>query len=119
MAVNSSIRKAFGKRVVTLREERELTQLELGKKVGVSGTCIWNWEGGNTFPRSGALKKLAQALGTTVEYLTSAVGPATSSDSNGPQLQSLADVITAAREAIADAGGVPISKVHIAIRYTD
>lgn len=117
MAISKTARQAFGKRVASLRDERELTQVELGKKIGVTGTCVWNWEGGNTFPRSPALSKLAQALGTSVEYLSSGIGSATPSKANGSAHRSLADVIMEAREMVANAGGLPVSKVRIVIDY--
>lgn len=117
MVISKTARQAFGKRVASLRDERELTQVELGKKIGVTGTCVWNWEGGNTFPRSAALSKLAQALGTSVEYLSSGIGSATPSKSNGSAHRSLADVITETREVVASAAGVPVSKVRVVIDY--
>jgi transcriptional regulator with XRE-family HTH domain len=117
VAISKTARQAFGRRVASLRDERELTQIELGNRVGVSGTCVWNWEGGNTFPRSAALSKLAHALGTSVEYLSSGIGSATPSNANGSAHRSLADVIMEARQAVAIAGGVPVSKVRIVIDY--
>lgn len=117
MAVAKTARQAFGKRVAILRDERELTQVELGKKIGVTGTCVWNWEGGNTFPRSPALSKLAQALGTSVEYLSSGIVSVITSKSNGSAHRSLADVMMEAREVVANAAGVPVSKVRVVIDY--
>lgn len=117
MAISKTAKHAFGRRVADLRDERELTQVELGKRVGVTGTCVWNWEGGNTFPRSAALSKLAQTLGTSVEYLSSGIGSATPSKSNGSAPRSLADVIMEARDSVASAGGVPVNKVRIVIDY--
>lgn len=115
MAVSKTLKQAFGKRVERLRDQRELTQMELGNRVGVSGTCIWNWEGGNTFPRSAALSKLAEALGTSVEYLSSGIGAATPQRPDAPSPRLLADVIKEAEELVARAGGFPVSKVRIVI----
>lgn len=115
MAISNAKKQAFGKRVWELRDQRELTQMELGNRVGVSGTCVWNWEGGNTFPRSAALSKLAQALGTSVEYLSSGIGAATPSKPDGPSPRLLADVIKEAEALVARAGGFPVSKVRIVI----
>lgn len=117
MVSRNTGRQAFGKRVASLRNERELTQVELGKQVGVSGTCVWNWEGGNTFPRPAALHKLAQALGTSTEYLSSGISSPTVSNAKGPAHRSLSDVIMEARESVAIAGGVPVSKVRVVIDY--
>lgn len=117
MIVGKTARQAFGRRVASLRSERQLTQVELGKQVGVSGTCVWNWEGGNTLPRSAALSKLAQALGTTVEYLSFGANSASPANANGSGHRSLSDVIMEARESVANAGGVPVSKVRVVIDY--
>lgn len=117
MGVSKAARLAFGKRVANLRDELGLTQIELGKRVGVTGTCVWNWEGGNTFPRSAALSKLARSLGTSVEYLSSGIGSATQSKPSASADQSLGGVIMEAREVVARAGGVPISRVRIIIDY--
>jgi transcriptional regulator with XRE-family HTH domain len=119
VASTKAARQAFGKRVAALRDQRELTQIQLGKKVGVTGTCVWNWESGNTFPRSGALSKLASALGTSVEYLSSGTSAAATLKSDGAGKPSLSDIIMEAREAVANAGGLPVSKVRIVIDYGD
>lgn len=117
MAVGKAARNAFAKRVMLLREERGLTQVQLGKRVGVSGTCVWNWETGNTFPRSAAMSKLADALGTTVDYLGVGNGPSKPNGDGGQR--SLTVVIEEARQAVADAAGVPVSKVRVVLDYGD
>ena len=117
MAIGKGARQAFSKRVLQLREERGLTQIQLGRRVGVSGTCVWNWETGNTFPRSAAMTKLADALGTSVDYLS--IGNGASKSNNDVDRRSLNVVIEEAREAVANAAGVPISKVRVVLDYGD
>lgn len=46
-----------------------LTQTELAEKVGVSAVTVHNWENGESFPRVKRLKKIAEALNTTVAEL--------------------------------------------------
>lgn len=106
----------FGTRVSHLRHEKGLSQVQLGKTVGVSGTCVWNWEVDNTFPRTGALAKLATALSTTPEYLRD--GP--QSDGPAPGLadgETLSSIIRDCRQQIARAAGLNIAAVRVALDY--
>jgi transcriptional regulator with XRE-family HTH domain len=120
VAVSKAAKQAFAKRVASLREERELTQVELGKMVGVTGTCVWNWEGGNTFPRQGAMTKLAHALGTSADYLSSGKGPSSTAKPDGSaSTRLLADIIMEARQSVATAAGVPVNKVRVVLDCGD
>lgn len=111
---------AFGKRVLNLREEQELTQIQLGKRVGVTGTCVWNWEGGNTFPRPVSLSKLARALGTSAEYLTTGEQSPREIDRPAPAAsQPIAEVIMRARREIAAAAGIDLEKVRVNLEWGD
>ena len=60
----------FGKRLRTLRKEKDLTQKELGKMIGVGRTTISEYESGKIVPRQDGLVKLAEILDVTVDYLT-------------------------------------------------
>ncbi len=65
--------KGFATRVKELREKRALSQVQLAKMVGISQVAIKKIEdGGNT--RYG--RKLAEALGVSLEYLETGVGAA-------------------------------------------
>jgi transcriptional regulator with XRE-family HTH domain len=55
----------FARRLRALRSERGFSKSSLAQAVDVSPTCVWNWEEGNTYPRPGALAKVATVLGTT------------------------------------------------------
>ena len=54
-----------------LRTERQLTQEELAKRVGVSQPAIAQYEAGTATPRLFVTIRLANALSTTVEELIS------------------------------------------------
>jgi len=113
-------KRIFAQRISRLRDERALTQAELGRKVGVSGTCIWNWECGNTYPRPTAMRRLAQVLGTTVEFLNGGGESAekhSNHDSN--HKQSLADVILEARQNVSAAAGLQLDKVRVILDWGD
>lgn len=61
MALNENIRIA--------RENKNLTQLELGKLVGVSNTVISNWEKGLNKPDADMLCKICYALDVDANFL--------------------------------------------------
>ena len=61
MALNENIRIA--------RENKNLTQLELGKLIGVSNTVISNWEKGINKPDADMLCKICYALGVDANFL--------------------------------------------------
>lgn len=60
-----------GSLIRSLREERELTQLQLAQLVGVSDKAVSKWERGGGCPDVSLLSALANHLGTTVETLLS------------------------------------------------
>jgi transcriptional regulator with XRE-family HTH domain len=117
MTVDASTKRQFSQRVASLREQQDLTQAELGRVVGVSGTCIWNWEGANTYPRPATLKRLAQALGTTPSFL-SGRADGSGSDDQGAR-RPLAETIMEARQTVAAAAGMPVSKVRVVLDCGD
>ena len=55
-----------GNTIRQLRENRRLTQAELGEKLGVSSKTISKWETGKGLPDISLLQPLAQALGISV-----------------------------------------------------
>lgn len=55
-----------GKRLKEIREEKGLTYRELGEKVGVSHTYIYNIEKGNKRGNPEIFEKLAAALGVEI-----------------------------------------------------
>lgn len=61
--------KTFGERVARRRKELHLTQQQLGESVGLSKQAINDIEHGRRSTLVSKAIALAQALGTTVEYL--------------------------------------------------
>jgi len=59
----------FSKRLKDLRRQKNLTQTELSKMVGVHYSHIGRYEKGQSKPKAGVLKLLAEALGVTTDYL--------------------------------------------------
>lgn len=52
-----------GKNIKRLRELNNLTQDELGEKIGVSGKTISSWELNRTEPKMGMIEKLSNYFG--------------------------------------------------------
>jgi len=59
----------FPERLRTLRRQKNLSQEELGKLAGVHFTHVSRYERGISRPASDTLRRLANALGVTGDYL--------------------------------------------------
>lgn len=58
-------------KLVTLRKEKGLTQMELAERLNVSRQAISRWEVGAAVPSTENLKVLSELYETTVDYLLS------------------------------------------------
>ena len=58
-----------GKLIATLRKSKEMTQDELGEKLGISGKSVSKWERGLNAPDISLLKELSSILGISVVEL--------------------------------------------------
>lgn len=68
---------SVGENIKELRERLNLSQNQLGERIGKSRTAIWQYEHGYTYPRMGTVEKLAHALGVDK---TAIIG-------NGPRIE--------------------------------
>jgi transcriptional regulator with XRE-family HTH domain len=59
----------LGKRIVQLRKERKMTQEELANILKITRKAVSKWEVGRGRPNLGALQKLADFFGCSVDYL--------------------------------------------------
>lgn len=59
----------FGSRLKNLRENKELSQGELGKRFNLSQSTIAYYESDKKQPNNNTLKKIADFFGVTVDYL--------------------------------------------------
>lgn len=114
---------SFASRLRALRENRRLSKTALAKRVGVSTTCVWNWEEGNTEPRPENMAALSKALNAPYAYLQdgskwdeapSFAPAATPLPSAGG---ALAEVISDAKSRIAKVAGIPVEKVIVSLEY--
>ena len=60
---------SVGRRIASLRAERELTQTELGDAIGVSDKTVSKWENGGCFPDITVIPILADFFSVTTDYL--------------------------------------------------
>lgn len=59
----------FGKRLRLLREEKDLTQIELAKILSLTNSTISQYEAGKRMPEQGILQKIADIFDVSVDYL--------------------------------------------------
>ena len=72
IASNTTTSKIFGKRLRQLRREYNMTQADLGEKLGVGKTTISNYETGNSYPDNENILKLSKIFEVTTDYLLGA-----------------------------------------------
>lgn len=65
----NTIPEGFPRRLHDLRRSKDLSQTELAHKTGVHYTHIGRYERGESRPSADTLKRLADALGVTNDYL--------------------------------------------------
>ncbi len=65
----------IGKRIVSLRKEKNMTQMELADKLGISFQAVSNWERGNSMPDISKLPELAEIFGVTLDELLGEKSP--------------------------------------------
>lgn len=61
--------KKVGATIAQLRSGKNMTQTELGERIGVSYQAVSKWERGETLPDITLLPTLADTLETTIDYL--------------------------------------------------
>ncbi len=67
----SKMKELLAERVQALRKQAGLTQIELADKIGVSKSQYIRYETKDVQPPANIMNKLADALGTSVDYLIS------------------------------------------------
>ena len=64
----------FGDRLAAARENSNLSQSDLAKRLGVKNSTIKSWENDNSEPRANRLSMLAGLLNVSITWLISAEG---------------------------------------------
>ena len=78
--------KVFSQRLKVLRNERELSQEDLSKRTGLQATAVSHFETGTRKPSFDNLRRLADALETTVDYLMGRTDDPVAALAEGDQL---------------------------------
>lgn len=108
-----------GANIRRLREQRGLTQEQLGKMVDVSRSTITQWERGWTTPRMGNVQLLAGALGVSTADIiadelppSNAIKPATPKPAYAPLLGRVHAGKSQEPDVLQDAIPVPYEIIH-------
>ena len=59
----------IGKKIVSLRKLKNMTQMELADRMGISFQAVSNWERGNSMPDISKLPELAEIFGVSLDEL--------------------------------------------------
>jgi transcriptional regulator with XRE-family HTH domain len=73
----------LGQRIKQRRKERKMTQAQVAKELGIDNTTVSKWESDTYQPDAENLKKLADLLLTTTDYLTGRTNDPSSKENEG------------------------------------
>ncbi len=109
---------SFASTLQSLRSQRRLSKSALARMVGVTTTCVWNWEEGNTEPRDDNLLALSKALDVPAAYLQFGAREPEMGECDPAKLpNALHEVIASAKVQIAKIAGIDPSKVKVSLDY--
>lgn len=88
------LNKQRGSRIESLRAGKGISQLELAKMLGYkSDSTISKWESGASIPTGTKIVKLAQALGTSTDYILFGDGPETTEEQQPTNAHDIDNII--------------------------
>lgn len=88
------LNKQRGSRIESLRASKGISQLELAKMLGYkSDSTISKWESGASIPTGAKIVKLAQALGTSTDYILFGDGPETTDEPQPANAHDIDEII--------------------------
>ena len=59
----------IGKNIKELRRRKQMTQLQLAERLGITAQAVSKWENGHSAPDISLLPKLSEMFGVTIEEL--------------------------------------------------
>lgn len=62
----------YSERIKKLRNEKELSQTELGNYLGVSASAVYKWENGKSQPDINSIIKMSKLFGVTTDFIIGA-----------------------------------------------
>lgn len=105
---------SIGARLKAARLRKGLTLERVAKPLGITRSCVSQWERGRSAPGARYFEQLAETLGTSVAHLLTG-----RRDDAPADAQSLAveapDVVLQARKDVARALGVDLSQVRVEV----
>jgi ribosome-binding protein aMBF1 (putative translation factor) len=112
--------EGFGSRIKRLRKQSGLSMVDFADGFGVTKPTLWKWETERARPRQAVLRKLADHFGMSEQELLfgpHGVAPVRAPDRAPIGGETLADVVSHSRSAIARKAGVAPAQVSIAIDW--
>lgn len=106
-------RQTLGTMIRTLRQEKQMTQLDLGREMGVTDKAVSKWERDLSVPDVSSLPKLASLLGVSVDELLQAHAAGKQSTERNPSLEKASALIKLVFKAVALAMGVGVTALSI------
>lgn len=97
-------KQTFGSMVAQLRKEKEMTQVDLAEKMGVTDKAVSKWERDLSFPDVNTLPKLAEIFNVTVDELMQVKTDTKENRTN----ENISDIINIALKGISLAMGVAV-----------
>ncbi|MBW4963217.1 helix-turn-helix domain-containing protein [Sulfitobacter sp. CW3] len=93
----------FGDRVAAARENAQMTQVALAKRLGVKQSTLRGWEDDLSEPRANRLATLAGVLGVSMMWLINGEGEGLDAPEEGPSAdESAMDVLNELRDLRTD-----------------
>lgn len=89
---------AFGERLKEYRREHNLTQQELGDKVGLTKQAISRYEAGPRVPNVRIAARFAEVMGVSLSWLSGEDEPAVSPAVISPNRRALLEMVETASE---------------------
>lgn len=65
----TDVKQIIAKNITALRQQSQMTQIELAEKLNYSDKAISKWERGESIPDVAVLKSIADLFGVTLDYL--------------------------------------------------
>ena len=105
--------ESVGRRLHSLRTAKGLSLSAVGGHIGVSKSCVCQWEKGRNYPGPTLVKRLVELLGTSESYVFTGKHLSLREAKNAGLFEK---VISTARREVADALGVDARSVTIEVK---
>lgn len=104
-----------GEIILNARKKLNLTQNELGEKIGVTGKAVSKWEKGYSFPDVGVLSALSDALSIPIAVLVSGNLEETPSEKNDKEIVEISTKQSKRKRKIIIGVCVPVAIILVAV----